>query len=441
MKHNFIKIASIIFFGVLTSHSVNAQFGKMLKKAKQSVVKKAEEKITKKQSSTTSKVNQSTSKNTSYSDEEFKQELAKKYPNDKEKQDYYFKKYKEYQQKQVAEKEALLAKENSKGKVVTEIPSPIESNDADKFTDNQVYVLNRTKFKKLPAYDGGFSDKMELSGYYHLSQYFVRNPSSHFDSNPGDIYEGFSIEYDPTTYQLNAYFTPEQKRYGVVTEQYRKSADKGNIQFQFGMGGGPEWTNANVLLLEPGVLLIGAEVYHKNDNEGHKWMNNVQPQQFVIAAKNPELIKKYYKNPELTSKVTFAKFDELRKDSNEEALNKVAMPLKGSFDTNSNIKNAAVSGLNKYYGKTSMKNVYQYLTSDRWSTVKHKITGVPLYQWAVGAVVQKNSDGQCMLQQFIVRRDYTGAGTYGNVFFNGINRGSIRAPYGTYVKCDARPKK
>ncbi|REH52545.1 hypothetical protein C7448_103280 [Tenacibaculum gallaicum] len=434
-------LVCLFFASFLFHQTANAQFGNMLKKAKQKVTKKIEEKASSSiEKSTTSSTTNSTSNTNEYSDEEFKKELAKKYPNDKEKQDFYFKKYKEYQQKQVAEKEALLAKENSKGTVVSEIPSPIESSENDKFKDNQIYVLNRTKFKKMPAYDGGFSDKMELSGYYHLSQYFVRNPSSHFDSNPGDIYEGFSIEYDPTSYQLNAYFSPNQKRYGVVPEKYRKSADKGNIQFQFGMGGGPEWTNANVLLLEPGVLLIGADVYHKNDNVGHKWMNNAQPKQFVIAAKNPEKIKKYYKNPELTSQTTFAKFDNLRKDWLGAKLNSVTMPSKGSFDKNSVIKNAAVSGLNKYYGKMSMKNIYQYMTSDKWSTVKHKVTGVPLYQWAVGAVVQKNSDEQCMLQQFIVRKDYIGGGKYGSPFFNGINRGSVRAPYGGYVKCDAKPK-
>ncbi|UMB59112.1 hypothetical protein MHL31_08450 [Lutibacter sp. A80] len=82
-----------------------------------------------------------------------------------------------------------------------------------------------------------------------------------------------------------------------------------------------------------------------------------------------------------------------------------------------------------------MTNTHQYITSNNWSTVKHKETGVPLYQWAVGAVVQKNSDGQCMLYQFILRRDYTGGGTYGTPFFNGINRGSIKAPYGNYIAC------
>jgi len=424
------KIILLCVF-VLCYNSTQAQLGKMLKnKAKAAL----EKKVTK--SDNTASSSSENSSEATYTDEEFKAELAKKYPNDQEKQDLYFKKYKEYQQQQLADEEALKAKQNSKGTSVTTIPSPIESSEDEKFKNNQIYLLNNTKFIKMPAYDGGFTDLKGLSGYYHLSQYFVRNPSNHFDSDPGAIYEGFSIEYDPSTYQLNAFFTPDKKRYGVVPERYRKSADKGNIQFQFGMGDGPEWTNVNVLLLEPGVLLIGAEVYHKNNNEGHKWMNNAQPKQFIIAAKDPENIKKYYKNPELTSKVTFEKFDELRRDWKGEALSNVVLPSKGSFDSNSEIKSAAVSGLNEYYGKTSMQNLDQYLTSNKWSTVKHKVTGVPLYQWAVGAVIQKNSDGQCMLQQFIVRRDYTGGGSYGSVYFNGINRGSVRAPYGSYCKCE-----
>ncbi|UMB59113.1 hypothetical protein MHL31_08455 [Lutibacter sp. A80] len=417
---------------VFSYNSTQAQLGKMLKKKAKAALEK---KVTK-SDNTTSSSSDTSSTETTYTDEEFKAELAKKYPNDQEKQDLYFKKYKEYQQQQIAEEEALKNKANSKGIVVAEIPSPVESSEDKKFKNNQIYLLNNTKFIKKPAYDGGFTDSKGLSGYYHLSQYFVKGPTNHFDNDPGSIYEGFSIEYNPTTYELNAFFTPEKKRYGVVLEQYKKSADKGNIHFQFGMGDGPEWTNVKVLLLEPGVLLIGAEVYHKNNNEGHKWMNNAEPKQFIIAAKDPENIKKYYKNPELTSKVTFQKFDELRKDWKGETLSNVVMPSKGSFDSDSVIKSAAVSGLNAYYAKTSMKNLTQYMTSNSWSTVKHKVTGVPLYQWAVGAVVQKNSDGQCMLQEFIVRRDYTGGGSYGAPYFNGINRGSVRAPYGGYCKCE-----
>ncbi len=433
------KITLLIVLALCYTTS-QAQLGKLLKnKAKAVVEKKINDEVSNATSTSSTSESNTSAAQAEYSDEEFKAALAQKYPNDEAKQELYFQKYKEHQQKQLEEEKALTAKAKGQGTTVTEVPSPVESSEANKFKDAEIYVINRTKYIKRAGYDGGFTDAKGLSGYYHLSNYFFRNPSSHFDNNPGDIFDGFSIEYNPETYELQAYFSPGQKRYGVVPERYRKSADKGNIQFQFGMGSGPDWTNVNALVLEPGVLLIGAEVYHKNENEGHKWMNNAQPKEFIIAAKDPEKIKKYYKNVELTESLTFSKFDELRKDWKGEALSKVVMPAKGSFDNDTAIKNAAVSGLNGYYGKLSMTNLTQYMTSNKWSTVSHKVTGVPLYQWAVGAVVQKNSDGQCMLQQFIIKREYTGGGNYGTPYFNGINRASVSAPYGGYCDCDAKP--
>ncbi|MEH1006670.1 MULTISPECIES: hypothetical protein [unclassified Winogradskyella] len=126
------------------------------------------------------------------------------------------------------------------------------------------------------------------------------------------------------------------------------------------------------------------------------------------------------------------------KKISEEELEKrknIKLPDVGALDKDEALKTIAVKGLDTYYSKYSMSNTHQYITSNNWSTVKHKDTGVPLYQWAVGAVVQKNSDGQCMLYEFILRRDYTGGGNYGDAFFNGINRGTIKAPYGNYIAC------
>ncbi|NRD20360.1 hypothetical protein HNV08_09905 [Winogradskyella eckloniae] len=126
------------------------------------------------------------------------------------------------------------------------------------------------------------------------------------------------------------------------------------------------------------------------------------------------------------------------KKLSEEELEKrknIKLPDAGTLDNDEALKAIAVKGLDLYYSKHSMSNTHQYITSNNWSTVKHKETGLPLYQWAVGAVIQKNSDGQCMLYEFILRRDYTGGGEYGNAYFNGINRGTIKAPYGNYIAC------
>ncbi|MCB4797832.1 protein kinase family protein [Neotamlana laminarinivorans] len=126
------------------------------------------------------------------------------------------------------------------------------------------------------------------------------------------------------------------------------------------------------------------------------------------------------------------------KKISEEELEKrknIKLPDVGVLDKDEALKAIAVKGLDSYYSKHSMSNTHQYITSNTWSTVKHKDTGLPLYQWAVGAVVQKNSDGQCMLYEFILRRDYTGGGQFGDSYFNGINRGTIKAPYGNYIAC------
>lgn len=124
-----------------------------------------------------------------------------------------------------------------------------------------------------------------------------------------------------------------------------------------------------------------------------------------------------------------------------EARKQIVLPAAGSFNEDKTLMAIAKKGLDAYYGELSMENTHQYLTSNKWSTVSHKVTGVPLYQWAVGAVIQKNSDGACMLYEFILRKDYTGGGSYGEAYFNGINRGTIKAPYGNYIDCEAQPPK
>ncbi|APY06946.1 hypothetical protein BWZ20_00925 [Winogradskyella sp. J14-2] len=129
------------------------------------------------------------------------------------------------------------------------------------------------------------------------------------------------------------------------------------------------------------------------------------------------------------------KKDKKISDEELERRNNIKLPDAGALDKDEALKSIAIKGLDEYYEKYSMSNTHQYITSDTWSTVKHKDTGVPLYQWAVGAVVQKNSDGQCMLYEFILRKDYTGGGDYGKAYFNGINRATIKAPYGNYVGC------
>ena len=105
MKKVVLFIALALCYG-----TSQAQFGKMLKKkAKAAVEKKLDKKEDTSSSSKTenssgmvgssSTSNQNSSK-TEYTDEEFKAELAKKYPNDQAKQDLYYQKYLEKKQKE-----------------------------------------------------------------------------------------------------------------------------------------------------------------------------------------------------------------------------------------------------------------------------------------------------------------------------------------------------
>ena len=98
MKKVVLFIALALCYG-----TSQAQFGKMLKKkAKAAVETKLDKKEDTSSSSKTenssgmvgssSTSNQNSSK-TEYTDEEFKAELAKKYPNDQAKQDLYYQKY------------------------------------------------------------------------------------------------------------------------------------------------------------------------------------------------------------------------------------------------------------------------------------------------------------------------------------------------------------
>jgi len=103
-----MKKIVLLFVLALCYNVSHAQFGKMLKKKAKAAVEK---KLDKKESSNSSSksenasgmVGSSSTENSSkteYTDEEFKAELAKKYPNDQAKQDLYYQKYLEKKQQE-----------------------------------------------------------------------------------------------------------------------------------------------------------------------------------------------------------------------------------------------------------------------------------------------------------------------------------------------------
>lgn len=293
-----------------------------------------------------------------------------------------------------------------------------ETSETVKIVDGGVYNIGGTNFKKIAPYKKDFTDRTGLSGYYHLSEYILNAPSNHFSSEPGQIYEGFSIDYNPEKYEMQVYFTETEANYANVAEHYRKSADQGNILFQFGMQGGPtSLTNVKAIPLEPGVILLGANVYHKNDEEGHAWMNNITPERFVIAAKDTAKFKEYQYNVEYTSKVVFEKFDALRRVWKEQKIEE-AKPLPAEGMKDAKLKADALAGIKSRAAAYQWKEeiLYAYVESTEWDVKLHWITLQPIKRIAKCIVVMKTPTGNFKREGFYVAQDYKGNGTYGNTY-------------------------
>ncbi len=261
-------------------------------------------------------------------------------------------------------------------------------------------------------YKKDFTDRIDFSGFYYLNSYAIVAPANHFSSDTTKFYGGFSIEYSPDEHNMQVHWENGVSNYAMVPEQYEESADKGNVMFQFGMQGGPEsYYNAECLVLEPGVILIGAYVYHKNDEVGHQWMNDAQPQSFVIAAKDTTKFKEYQNEPEYTSKVVFEKFDALRRVWKEKEI-KEARPLPAEGMTDAKLKSESFALIKKtaeaYQWKETVQ--YSYITSTDWETRVSLLTGKPLTRSIKCIVVMKTPDGNYKREGFYIGQKYTGTG-------------------------------
>lgn len=320
-------------------------------------------------------------------------------------------KVKEKVQETVTESTGVSTTETSE-----EVESPEEISDLE---EGDIITYNGVKFKMASSpKDYNFSDDLGISGYYHFSQYVLRTPSSHFDSDPGTIFEGMNINYNPKDYSLQAHFSKEDSNYAVIPEYHRKSADKGNLLFQFGMQGGPQgFFNVEAIILEPGVILFGANVYHKNDEVGHQWMNNITPEIFFIAAKDTSKIKNYEKNPEYTSKIVFEKFDALKRVSEAQEIEEAKpLPTEGMKDAQlkGEAKNLITKTALAYGWKETVQ--YAYVNSTDWEIEHHPLTGIPLKRVAKCIVVMKTPDGNYKREGFYIAQDYAGGGNYAGTY-------------------------
>lgn len=260
-------------------------------------------------------------------------------------------------------------------------------------------------------YKKDYTDRIDFSGFYYLNSYAIVAPANQFSDDTLKFFGGFSIDYSPEKHNMQVHWSASDSNYAMVPEKYIKSADKGNVMFQFGMQGGPEsYYNAECLLLEPGVILIGAYVYHKNDEVGHQWMNDAQPTSFVIAAKDSTKFKDYQNNPEYTSKVVFEKFDALRRVWKQGEIED-ARPLPTEGMKDAKLKSEALALIKKTAAGYKWKETieYAYITASDWEVRISALTGKPLTRSIKCIVVMKTPDGNYKREGFYVGQKYNGS--------------------------------
>lgn len=283
--------------------------------------------------------------------------------------------------------------------------NPYVDYDRIVMSDDNVPVI----FKGVYQHD--FKDNINFSGFYYLNSMAIVQPSGPYSHDTTKLYSGFSINYSPDKHTMQVYWEETDSNYAMVPEKYVKSADKGNVMFQFGMQGGPEsYYNAKCLVLEPGVILIGAYVYHKNDEIGHQWMNNITPEFFVIAAKDTSKFRDYQKNPEYTSKVVFEKFDALRRVWKQGEIED-ARPLPTEGMKDAKLKSEALALIKKTAAGYKWKETveYAYITSNDWEVRTSALTGKPLTRSIKCIVVMKTPDGNYKREGFYIGQKYNGS--------------------------------
>lgn len=295
----------------------------------------------------------------------------------------------------------------------------IEEIDANPYVNyDRVVVTENTPIIFKGVYQNDYKDDINFSGFYYLNSMAIVSPSNHFSSDTTKAYAGFSINYAQDKHTMQVYWEASDSNYAMVPERYHSSADKGNVMFQMGMTGGPEsYFNAECLLLEPGVILIGAYVYHKNDEEGHAWMNNITPEFFVIAAKDTSKFKEYQSNPEYTSKIVFEKYDALRAAwKNQEIKEAKPLPQEGMKDVKLKADALALIKRTAAGYKWKEEVQYAYINSTEWEIKRHPITGVPLKRIAKAIVVMKTPQGNYKREGFYIAQNYDGTGSYGGTY-------------------------
>ncbi len=396
----------------LCYNTSNAQLGKMLKKkAKAAVEKKLKNKEEASSSSksdnatgmvgSTSTSNPKSSK-TEYTDEEFKAELAKKYPNDQAKQDLYYQKYLEKKQQDADANKPKAASGISDEFLYMSYPFAMTKGMS-------AIGVDRVKLRRQMTDMGDNIDVLPAQDPDYAWLRFLTTPELEAMSPEG--YIGYELVSGMFTTKVGAdrSQTLELGTGMPILVRGMLIADDVFVIYAASHQGGHAF-NVPSYMDQKDITILN--VIGKGEQKFHlDWLEKAKP-----------IVKEF----EATLK---ANYDAAAKST----MAAIKMPKAGAMNSNTSLVSFAKQNVSKTIEKDGAQLLKLNIESNDWSVVKNKYTGHILYRWIKGAFTEKNKNNDCYLQGFLIKQYYDGSG-YGSSEFGGIIHGQM--PYGQKMNCE-----
>ncbi|WP_338351288.1 hypothetical protein [Nonlabens tegetincola] len=401
-----MKNILFISLAVVSSFTAQAQFGKILKKKVKAAIEKE---IDPKSSTKENKQDQeatglvkSNSNQQEYSDEEVRQELAKKYPNDKAKQDLYYKKYQEKKKEQA---------------------SAVQETGSSAIGDEFLYL-------SYPfAYSSGTSA-------YGVDRVMLRRQMT----DKGDNVDILPYQ-DPEYAWLRFLTTPDLETmspegtvgYEMVSGMFTTKVGPDRSQvMEFGTGR-PVLVRGMLIDKDLFVVYAGSHVGGHAFNVP-SYMNQEDITVLnIVGAGDPQLHQEWLVKSKDIVKEFEASLQENYKKAQMAKQGSIKMPSSGSMNSNADLLSFATKKVKETIQKDGAQLLKIHIESNDWNIVRNKYTGHIMYRWIKGAFTEKNKNNDCYLQGFLIKQPYTGSG-YGSSQFGGVIHGQM--PYGQIMNCD-----
>ncbi|MEH1006671.1 hypothetical protein VDP25_02930 [Winogradskyella sp. ECml5-4] len=393
--------------------TTHAQLGKMLKRKAKAAVEK---KLTKDEDTSTSSsqttnatgmvgdtatANQNSSK-TDYTDEEFKAELAKKYPNDQVKQDLYYQKYLEKKQKEAEANKPKTASSISDDFLYMSYPFAMTKGMS-------AIGVDRVKLRRQMTDMGDNVDLLPAQDPEYAWLRFLTTPELEAMSPEG--YIGYELVSGMFTTKVGTdrSQTLELGTGMPILVRGMLIADDVFVIYAASHQGGHAF-NVPSYMHQKDITILN--VIGKGEQQFHlEWLEKAKP-----------IVKEF----EATLK---ANYDAAAKST----MAAIKMPKAGSMNNTASLVSFAKQNVSKTIEKDGAKLLKLNIESNDWSVVKNKYTGHILYRWIKGAFTEKNKNNDCYLQGFLIKQHYNGSG-YGSSEFGGIIHGQM--PYGQKMNCE-----